>query len=63
MNDGKVVVEMAEIKSEIAEILDGFMVIVGIFALIFAASGDWGRFVLFLMVATGMIYFSAYLKR
>ena len=51
------------LKSEVAEILDGFMIIVGIFACIFAADGDWGKFTFFLFLASGKIYFSAFLKR
>lgn len=50
------------IGNEIAGIIESLMVLVIIFALIFAASEDWGRFVFFILIGSAMIFFTNFAR-
>ena len=50
------------IGNEIAGIIESLMVLVIIFALIFAASEQWGTFVFLIMIGSLMIFFTNFAR-
>lgn len=50
-------------KSEFGAILGSLVILVVIFCIIFLAAGELDKFIMFMLIATGMIFFSNYFQR
>ena len=56
-------VMMNEMKREFGAIIGSLVILVVIFCLIFLAAGELDKFIMFMLIATGMIFFSNYFQR
>ena len=54
---------MNEMKREFGAIIGSLVILVVIFCLIFLAAGELDKFIMFMLIATGMIFFSNYFQR